>query len=182
MKRYKVSVDNGEYVDSAKAELPIGVRECIENLIESGSDCGTIWIPGYCCQFSVCPEQYFPADTIDDIHRICAELRSLAETIDGIDSIQFRQTIAVLRSSASRLTASAIRECQRNNELIECENDRIELKDESSGLCPYHEKNGSGYHHYLNPDCPVCEREIDRQNAEFDSDGGGIGSDDMFEE
>lgn len=160
MKRYRVSVNNGEYgnngeyVESAKAELPLVVRECIESLIDSGSDCGTVDIPGYCCQFSVCPEQYFPEDMVDDMHRICAELRTMAKTIDGIDSVQFQQTITTLRYSASGLTAAAIRECKRNNELTESQNDRIELAKDTI-------RKGQKLRDKLN------ERELDRLNDEL---------------
>lgn len=157
MKRYKVSVDNGEYVDSHEAILSLCVRECIENLIDGGKYSGIIDIPGCCYRFSVCPEQYFPEDMIDNIHRIAAELRTMVETLSEIDLVQFRQTIVTIRECSNVLTSAAKRE-----------HNRIELKDESSGLlCPYHEKNGSGYHHYLNPDCPVCERELDRLNDEL---------------
>lgn len=162
MKRYKVSIGDDEYRKDTESELPLVVRECIEKLIESGSDSGTVDIPGFCCHYSVCPDQYFPEDMIDTIHRIAAELRTMAETLSEIDAVQFCQMRAVFRSSASRLTAAVKKEHERNQVL---NSDRIELlKDESSGLCPYHTMHDSGFHHYLNPDCPVCEREIDRRN------------------
>lgn len=154
MKRYKVSVDGGEYREGTDALLPLAVRECVEILIDNGKYTGTVDIPGLCCHFSVCPDQYFPSDTIDNIHYIAAEIRSMAETVEGIDGTVFRQTIAILRSSASRMTAAAKRERNRNESL---NGNRIELGNRDSELCPYHTMNESGYHHYLNSDCPVCQ-------------------------
>ena len=157
MKRYKVSIGDDEYRKDTESELPLCIRECIEKLIDSGTYSGTIDIPGLRYEFSVCPEQYFPEDMIDTIHRITAELRTMAETIESMDNTYptFRQTVAVLRSSASRLTAAAIREHKRNAELI----------DENSNLCHFHQTHDKTYNpQYLNPDCPVCEREIDRRN------------------
>ena len=187
MKHYKVSIDNGEYRKASESELPLAIRECIEKLIESGSDSGIVDIPGFRCEFSVCPEQYFPEDMIDTIHHVCAQLRTVAETLSEIDTVQFRQTIAVLRSSASRLTAVVKKEHQRNevlngdrlelvkdtirkgqklrDELNEASENESELIDENPNLCHFHQNHDLTYNpQYLNPDCPVCEREIDRRN------------------
>lgn len=162
MKRYNVSIDGGEYRKDTESELPLVVRECIEKLIESGSDSGTVDIPGFCCHYSVCPDQYFPEDMIDTIHRISAELRSMAETLSEIDAVQFCQMRAVLRSSASRLTSTVKKEHERNQVLS---GDRLELIDENPNLCLFHRTHDRTYNpQYLNPDCPLCEREIDRRN------------------
>lgn len=115
-------------------------------------------------ELSVCPEQCFPEDMIADVHRICAELRTMVETLSEIDETRFRQTIAILRSSASRMTAAAKRERNRNEVLSG--DRRIDMRRENSGLCRFHEAECNGVPHYLNPDCPVCEWEIDRQNNE----------------
>lgn len=158
MKRFKVSIDNGNYLEFS--EIPLCVREFIENC---GCESGVIDLPSVRYEFSVCPEQYFPEDMIDTIHRITAELRMMSETIETeIDAVQFRQTIAVLRSSASRLTAAVKKEHERNQVL---NGDRLELIDENPNLCLFHRTHDRTYNpQYLNPDCPVCEREIDRMN------------------
>lgn len=119
MRRYKVSIGDDEYRKDTESELPLVVRECIEKLIESGSDSGIIDIPDFRCEYSICPEQYFPEDMIDTIHRISAELRSMAETLSEIDAVQFCQMRAVFRSSASRLTAAVKKEHERNQVLID---------------------------------------------------------------
>lgn len=166
MKRYKIRCNGGEY-----STLTEDFPQWLWDMINSADiDSGSVSIPSpyggeIVYHWSLIPDEHFPEDMIDTIHRICAELRTMAETIEGIDSVQFRQTAAVLRSSASRMTASAKRETERND-MLSGNCDWIELKSESSGLCPYHEKNESGFHHFLNPDCPVCERELDRLNDE----------------
>lgn len=117
MKQYRVSVDGGEYRDSTESELPLVVRGCVETFIEAGQDSGVIEFPDCCYKFSVHPEQYFPQSTIDNIHHVCAAIRTMVETLSEIDETQFRQTIAVLRSSASRMTEAAKQERKRNEVL-----------------------------------------------------------------